>query len=164
MNAPERWGEIRFGYLPLRIRNLFGQQPLPALYDFPRQRDALDRNVVVGRCIVGVELDDGLSRIVELDGRIPVERRAVVGDHRAAGFLRRVCRSIKLRRGLIAQRRDEFHIAGGKRAGRIVQIFSFLCRNRNNSNLSPRSCTPQYHVTAFDQINSLDNIQRIPEE
>ena len=105
MNVPERWGEIRFGYLPLRIRNLFGQQPLPALYDFPRLRDALDRDVVIGRCVGGVELDGGLSRIVELDGRIPVERRAVVGDHRAAGFLRRVCRSIKLRRSLVAQRR-----------------------------------------------------------
>ena len=61
MNVPERWGEIRFGYLPLRIRNLFGQQPLPALYDFPRLRDALDRDVVIGRCVGGVELEGRLN-------------------------------------------------------------------------------------------------------
>ena len=142
MNVSKRWGEIRFGYLPLRIRNLFGQQPLPALYDFPRLRDALDRDVVIGRCVGGVELDGGLSRSVELDGRIPVERRAVVGDHRAAGLLRRVCRSIEFRRSLVTQWRGEFHVAGGKRAGRIIKFISLFRRNRDNTSLFPMRHTP----------------------
>ncbi len=90
--------------LLLRIRCLFGSQPLSALYDFSCLRDAFDRDVVIGGSIGGVELDDGTPRLVEFNRRVPVERRAVVGNHRAAGLLRRVCRSVEFRRGLVAQR------------------------------------------------------------
>ena len=83
------------------VRRISGcrREPLLLSDNFPALGYALDRDVIIGGSIGGIKLDGSLPQIIELDDRIPVKRRAIVGRVGSIFLFGVVCRRVKLRRG-----------------------------------------------------------------
>ena len=143
------------------VRRISGcrREPLLLSDNLAASGYAFDRDVVVDRCIGGVELDGSLPQVIELDDRIPLKRRAIVGRVGSIFLFGVVCRRVKLRRGLITQWRHYAYVRRWCSGIRFGQRFSFLHGNSDDAAFEVRS--PIGRLVAVDQVDTCYLFDRV---
>ena len=136
------------------VRRISGcrREPLLLSDNFPALGYALDRDVIIGGSIGGIKLDGSLPQIIELDDRIPVKRRAIVGRVGSIFLFGVVCRRVKLRRGLITQWRYYAYVRRWCSGIRFGQRFSLFHGNGYDAAFEVRS--PIARLVAVDQVDT----------
>ena len=120
---------------------------------------ALDRDVIIGGSIGGIKLDGSLPQIIELDDRIPVKRRAIVGCIGSTFLFGVVCRRVKLRRGLITQWRHYAYVRRWCSGIRFGQRFSLFHGNGYDAAFEVRP--PIGRLVAVDQVDTCYLFDRV---
>ena len=100
-----------------------------------------------------------LPQIIELDDRIPVKRRAIVGCIGSTFLFGVVCRRVKLRRGLITQWRHYAYVRRWCSGIRFGQRFSLFHGNGYDAAFEVRP--PIGRLVAVDQVDTCYLFDRV---